>query len=126
MTLLVDRVLDKRIDIEYRMAEKRFQSMQYFMRQIAVFEAVARTNVCFLKLADYLAAENVITVNWEERVKIAKEKDDALIAAGVLERPIVIIGTYPRTPNLRALWDERDRINYEAPKQFVERGVLLC
>ncbi|MBO4286766.1 MAG: hypothetical protein J5985_01190 [Kiritimatiellae bacterium] len=115
LTLLVDRVLEKRIDIEDadRMVEKRFQSMQYFMDQIAFFEAVARTNVCFLKLADYLATENVIPLtNWTERAKLAREKDEALIAAGVIKRPIVIIGTYPRTPNRRALWDERDRITH--------------
>ena len=111
LDLMVDRVLEKRIDIEDGMAEKRFQSMQYFMRQIAVFEAVARTNVCFLKLADYLAAENVITVNWTERAKLAREKDEALIAAGVIERPIIITA-YPTTPNRRAYREERNRINY--------------
>ena len=111
LTLLVDRVLDKRIDIEDRMATKRFQRMQYFMEQIAFFEAVARTNVCFLKLADYLAAENVIIVNWTERAKLAREKDEALIAAGVIERPIIITA-HPTTPNRCAYRKERDRINY--------------
>ncbi|MBQ7188865.1 MAG: hypothetical protein IJR99_05555 [Kiritimatiellae bacterium] len=110
LTLVADHVLNKRIQSEDPKSWERFNSMEYFMLNIEYCKVIAQTNSIFLKLADYLAAETMIpTTNWTEKVKLAREQDEALIASGVIKRPPIIIG-YPSTPNLRALREKYDRI----------------
>ena len=62
-----------------------------------------RTNVYFLKLADYMADERAIPVEGlVAEIKEARQRDEAFIASGTIEAPVVYTA-YPRMPNLLAL-----------------------
>ena len=112
LTRIADQVLDKRISIGAPMAWERFNSMESFMREIVCCDAIAQTNVYFLKLADYLASENLISkTNQLEEITFARKQDKALVDSGAIKLPPIIIGMYPRTPNLRALYNKYRRID---------------
>ena len=102
LVLVAERVLADRIRQEDRDARERFHSIEYFMKQIVSCDAIAQTNIYFLKLADYFAAEKTIpTPDKEKEWEIAKKKDQALAASGVKDRPVVIVNRYV-PPNERA------------------------
>ncbi|MBQ7189373.1 MAG: hypothetical protein IJR99_08170 [Kiritimatiellae bacterium] len=106
LSLVAGRVLANRISQEDWNAWERFHSMEYFMKRIVCFDEIARTNIYFLKLADYLAAEKTIpTPDKEKEWELAKKKDQALAASGVKERPVVIVNRYV-PPNERAWWQK--------------------
>ena len=110
LSMVADRVLDKRIIFEDKVTKWYFADMEEFMKRIVNCDAIAETNVYLLKLSDYLADENMIsTPDWWERVNLAREKDEALIAEGRIQRPPIITGS-PNTPNLSALRQEYRRI----------------
>ena len=112
-TMVAHRVLDTRIDREDTEPSRRFESMEYFMHQFKSCGAIAQTNVYFIKLADYLSGEQPISLEGRmEEIETARRKDQALIAAGAIERPLIIVGR-PRTPNLVAA-----RIRYERIKKW--------
>ena len=108
--MVANRILDARIDREDPELLRRFESMEYFFRQIVYCDVIAQTNIYFRKLADYLADESVISLtNQAEETELARKKDQALIESGAIERPFVIIGR-AHTPNLVALRIKHDRI----------------
>ncbi|MBQ7191126.1 MAG: hypothetical protein IJR99_17115 [Kiritimatiellae bacterium] len=110
ITIVASQILEKRISLDNSMTWTRFNRMESLMWRIAQYDVIVQTNSIFLKLEDYLAAETMIpTTNWTEKVKLAREQDEALIASGAIRRPPIIIG-YPSTPNLRALREKYDRI----------------
>ena len=117
--MAASRILDTRIEREDPEPSRRFESVEYFMRQFNSCDAVAQTNTYFLKLADYLSRECPISQEgWVEEIKTARRKDRELIAAGAIERPLVTMGQ-PRTPNLVAV-----RVKYERIKKW--NDAVLC
>lgn len=112
LTLVADRILDKRIISEDSTKDrKRLDSMENFMRQTVYCDVIARTNGYFLKLADYLAAETVIPTNsLLEEVQLARDKDKALVDSGAIKLKPIFVAHHPRTPNLRAFFEKYYRI----------------
>jgi len=112
LTRVADLVLDKRIISEDPNKDgKRLDSMENFMWQIVYCDAIARTNVYFLKLADYLGSETVIpTNNLLEEVQLARDKDKALVDSGAIKLEPIFVARYPRTPNLRMFFEKYHRI----------------